>query len=416
MKKSIKVLFLFSAVLFCYKTNAQDVNWDRIENLNVSYVKSIAINSNDDIFVATYDSLFRSTNNGNEWIKLNKPSFESFYNMFINQKGDIYGYRYTEIYRSKDNGESWTNIFEQNSGIYGVVMDSSGRIFVANCFNGVLCSTDDGGSWKQVLDSDVHGIVILPSQAVIAGCWARGKPAAFRSDDNGENWQECFHAFTSLCQNSTETLFAVAGSGGMYGLYGSQYIYRSVDAGESWDSVYNYNPSVAVDLVVDNNDQIFAVGAGGVVTSTDNGDSWFTLNAGLTSYNVSCIEKNSKDEILIGTQDGVYKCVKKTITQLFDEEQFLPNKFILSQNYPNPFNPTTTIGYVLQDRSNAKLTLLNTIGEEIAILVNEDQDKGYHNVEFNAANLPSGVYFYQLKSGRVCSDEEDDFIKVRREK
>ena len=291
-------------------------------------------------------------------------------------------------------------------------MDSSGRIFVANCYNGVLCSTDDGGSWKQVLDSaDVHGIVILPSQAVIAGCWARGKPAAFRSDDNGGNWQECFHAFTSLCQNSTETLFAVAGFREMYGLYGSQYIYRSVDAGESWDSVYNYNPSVAVDLVVDNNDQIFAVGPGGVVTSTDNGDSWFTLNAGLTSYEVSCIEKNSKDEILIGTQDGVYKCVKKTITQLFNEEQFLPNKFLLSQNYPNPFNPTTTIGYVLQDRSNAKLTLLNTIGEEIAVLVNEEQDKGYHKVEFNAANLPSGVYFYQLKAGEFISTKKMLLLK-----
>ena len=46
----------------------------------------------------------------------------------------------------------------------------------------------------------------------------------------------------------------------MYGLYGSQYIYRSVDAGESWDSVYNYN--TFLDLVIDNNDQIFAVGPG----------------------------------------------------------------------------------------------------------------------------------------------------------
>ena len=114
MKKSIKVLFLFSAVLFCYKTNAQDVNWERIENLNVTNVNSIAINSNDDIFVATYDSLFRSTNNGKEWIKLNNPSFKSFHDMVINQKGDIYGYCHglAEIYRSKDNGESWTNIFD----------------------------------------------------------------------------------------------------------------------------------------------------------------------------------------------------------------------------------------------------------------------------------------------------------------
>ena len=52
------------------------------------------------------------------------------------------------------------------------------------------------------------------------------------------------------------------------------------------------------------------------------------------------------------------------------------NNYSLEQNYPNPFNPTTTIGYVLQEKSNAKLTMLNSLGEEIAVLVNEEQDKG----------------------------------------
>jgi len=70
--------------------------------------------------------------------------------------------------------------------------------------------------------------------------------------------------------------------------------------------------------------------------------------------------------------------------------------YSLRQNYPNPFNPVTTIGYALQEKGNTKLILMNAIGEEVAILVNEEQDKGYHKVEFNAANLPSGVYFYQL--------------------
>jgi photosystem II stability/assembly factor-like uncharacterized protein len=75
------------------------------------------------------------------------------------------------------------------------------------------------------------------------------------------------------------------------------------------------------------------------------------------------------------------------------------NDYALEQNFPNPFNPTTTIGYVLREKSNAKLILLNAIGEEVAALVNEEQDKGYHKVDFNAANLPSGVYFYRLQAG-----------------
>ena len=75
------------------------------------------------------------------------------------------------------------------------------------------------------------------------------------------------------------------------------------------------------------------------------------------------------------------------------------DKFTLEQNYPNPFNPTTTIGYVLQEKGNTKLTLLNALGEELAILVNEDQEKGFHKVEINGSNLTSGVYFYQLHAG-----------------
>ena len=82
------------------------------------------------------------------------------------------------------------------------------------------------------------------------------------------------------------------------------------------------------------------------------------------------------------------------------------NDFRLEQNYPNPFNPTTTIGYVLQEKSNAKLTLLNSLGEEIAVLINEEQDKGYHKVELDASKLTSGVYFYQLEAGAFVSTKK----------
>jgi hypothetical protein len=82
------------------------------------------------------------------------------------------------------------------------------------------------------------------------------------------------------------------------------------------------------------------------------------------------------------------------------------DKFTLEQNYPNPFNPTTTIGYVLEEKSNAKLTLLNTIGEEVAVLVNEEQGKGFHKVELNGSKLTSGVYFYQLRVGRFIETKK----------
>ena len=82
------------------------------------------------------------------------------------------------------------------------------------------------------------------------------------------------------------------------------------------------------------------------------------------------------------------------------------DKFTLEQNYPNPFNPTTTIGYVLQEKSNTKLTLLNSIGEEVAVLVNEEQDKGYYKVEFDAKNLSSGVYLYRFQAGNYIETKK----------
>ena len=75
------------------------------------------------------------------------------------------------------------------------------------------------------------------------------------------------------------------------------------------------------------------------------------------------------------------------------------DKFTLEQNYPNPFNPVTTVGYVLQEKCTTKLTLLNSIGEKIAVLVNEEQDKGFHKIEIDGSKLSSGVYFYQLRAG-----------------
>jgi photosystem II stability/assembly factor-like uncharacterized protein len=87
------------------------------------------------------------------------------------------------------------------------------------------------------------------------------------------------------------------------------------------------------------------------------------------------------------------------------------NDYALEQNYPNPFNPSTTIGYVLREKTNAKLILLNAIGEEVAVLVNEEQDKGFHKVDFKAANLPSGVYFYQLRAGDYTSVKKMILLK-----
>ena len=98
-------------------------------------------------------------------------------------------------------------------------------------------------------------------------------------------------------------------------------------------------------------------------------------------------------------------------SQTVEVDVRLVDHYTLEQNYPNPFNPTTTIGYVLQKKSNARLTLLNSLGEEIAVLVNEEQDKGFHKVELDASKISSGVYFYQLKAGSFVETKKMLLLK-----
>ena len=77
----------------------------------------------------------------------------------------------------------------------------------------------------------------------------------------------------------------------------------------------------------------------------------------------------------------------------------VPSNFFLEQNYPNPFNPRTVISYQLAVNSIVTLRVYDMLGREVETLVNSGQEAGYHNVAFNGADLPSGVYLYRLQAG-----------------
>jgi len=81
------------------------------------------------------------------------------------------------------------------------------------------------------------------------------------------------------------------------------------------------------------------------------------------------------------------------------EEVPVVRKFNLSQNYPNPFNPSTQIEFEIAARSAVNLTVFDIFGHPVSSLVNEIKDAGHYNINFDASNLPSGIYFYKIIAG-----------------
>ena len=73
--------------------------------------------------------------------------------------------------------------------------------------------------------------------------------------------------------------------------------------------------------------------------------------------------------------------------------------YILDQNYPNPFNPSTKISYSIKEEGLVTLKVYDVLGKEIAILVNENKAAGIYEAEFNASQLPSGMYIYKIQAG-----------------
>ena len=78
---------------------------------------------------------------------------------------------------------------------------------------------------------------------------------------------------------------------------------------------------------------------------------------------------------------------------------------MLEANYPNPFNPVTTIRYGLPQSANVRLEVYNTLGQRVAVLVDEEREAGWHEITFHGGNLASGVYLYRLKAA--------DFEQIR---
>ncbi len=122
----------------------------------------------------------------------------------------------------------------------------------------------------------------------------------------------------------------------------------------------------------------------------DVGSGWYGF------YKITAVDQSTESDFSNIAITGINAFNKEKVANTqdnFDSQNFL------SQNYPNPFNPSTIIEYKLSEKNYTSLTAYDILGREVSTLVNEIQDAGYHSVEFDGKNLPSGIYIYKLQSG-----------------
>jgi hypothetical protein len=89
----------------------------------------------------------------------------------------------------------------------------------------------------------------------------------------------------------------------------------------------------------------------------------------------------------------------------------VPEKFELYQNFPNPFNPTTTIRFDVRTAGNVSLKVFDVLGREVEVIVNEFLKSGSYSVQFSGENLPSGVYYYELRAESFSETKRMMLIK-----
>jgi hypothetical protein len=257
-----------------------------------------------------------------------------------------------------------------------------------------------------------------------------------RSLDNGVNWG----ADTRLTNSPGVSVYpSVASSGSFIHSVWSDYrdgnyeIYykRSSDNGSNWgndvrltnNSASSFRPSVAYSgqlvhvIWEDNRDGNYEIF---YKRSTDNGTNWstdtrLTSNSSISKQSFVCVSGSAVHAVWTDNRDGNYEIYyKKNPTGNVGIKNIgtaIPEQFSLSQNYPNPFNQSTIINFRCPLAGNVKINVFDVTGKEVKELVNEKLQPGTYQINFDAAELPSGIYFYTLKSNEFSETKKMILIK-----
>ncbi len=231
-----------------------------------------------------------------------------------------------------------------------------------------------------------------------------GRPQMFRTTNGGLSWTNA----TSTLPNRypMDIAFDPRNSRIVYAAFGgfdTTRVARSGDAGTTWTDISGTLPNVPTTAVAIDpfNSNVVYVGSDiGVYVSTNGGTTWSGFNDGLPEAVIvaDLVVSPSNRSLRVATHsNGVYERKLLESATGVSERPPVVSAFSLEQNYPNPFNPTTTIRFTLARAGFVTLTVFDLQGRRVATLVRGERPIGLHTIQWTAATLSSGVYFYRLQ-------------------
>jgi photosystem II stability/assembly factor-like uncharacterized protein len=315
------------------------------------------------------------------------------------------------VFISTNGGTVWSSA---NSGIDGNAMSRDvqvllfrGSTLFAGTANGLFASSNNGGSWTH-RDSGISPTkpqksvtcLIAVDSTIIAGTEREG---IYLSSDEGQNW-------THNSSNDGWQVVGLATCGArlfVANLAGG--VLSSTDWGSNWsesdmglqDTISHYNLFLT-SIVSTGTKLLVGTYYYGIFLSTDLGQSWNSVDLGLkTPANIVNSIMVHGQNIFVGTDGGIWRRqTSEILTSTGIIRSGIPGLLKLEQNFPNPCNPTTTIQYELPTQAEVEMNIYDTLGQRVASLVHGVQAAGTHRVRFDGSAFASGVFFYQIRSGR----------------
>lgn len=388
---------------------------------NVAWVAPIIAHpSISGTFYTARTSVYKSTNNGGNWTAISSPvnSTNAVREMAISKSNPniLFASTGSQIFKSIDGGVNWINVTTglPNRTITSINVHPSDENIVLLTFSGfgtdkVYKSTNGGTSWFTIdgplPDAPVNDLFIYTKDQTIPNTYFVATDiGVFVTIDNGTNWTEITDGLPNTVimhldySDSTKMLRAGTHGRGVYEAYIDFTIPVELTSFEAlvenqkvnlfWSTATETNNShFEVERKFKNNDWEKIGEVGGAGTTTIPQSYSFTDDFSFKTYEGKILYRLKQIDF-----DGTYEYSKIVSVDV----NFIPEKFAVSQNYPNPFNPNTKISYSIpSDNSNhVIIKVYDLLGKEVSTLVNEIKNAGNYQVEFNASDFPSGIYFY----------------------